>query len=281
MSRPQFLEDGRSTWTEAIDRQAAVFWAQQSLASSDGGIERKDDDAANLSDPQTSREIRHWYWFLWQTSRVAVTTETRWLFQNTNRILVQDSEWRGRMVRSHAPQMPGSSIGSTVSTFIYQSKSLNCQDGTSGTKMYFQLKERSGRLRRWRLRLMELELDIFHHAGINLQEADALFRFPTVNGYAEPIGIEVVIEFVLHDDNKLCLVDPEADAYFELKEIAYWRPRRTSRRIYSCPLSTIQPKQRRLNFFVKGPEPPLRSRARNLTQTTRYSCASNKRRCFL
>lgn len=54
-----------------------------------------------------------------------------------------------------------------------------------------------------------------HSAGIAQQAADMLSPLPTTNGFAECIEDDIPTQCVDHFDNAPCLVDPDADAYFE------------------------------------------------------------------
>lgn len=75
----------------------------------------------------------------------------------------------------------------------------------------------SGRLARFRLRPMELEMNIVHGAGIVHLTADALSCLPTMNGSAEHIEDDILIKCLVHNGYEPCLVDPDAESYFHWK----------------------------------------------------------------
>lgn len=64
---------------------------------------------------------------------------------------------------------------------------------------------------------MEFEFVIVHHAGIFHQAADAPFHLQTAYRCAEPMHDDMTIQYMVHYDNEPCLVDPDADSYFEVK----------------------------------------------------------------
>jgi len=78
------------------------------------------------------------------------------------------------------------------------------------------LSDASGKLQRWRLRLLEFEFDVVHRPGIKHQAADALSRLNTQGEDEEPLEDEVptlliATEAVEADEHEVCVIFPAED----------------------------------------------------------------------
>lgn len=102
---------------------------------------------------------------------------------------------------------------SAVTASLPKRFSFNHPEKPSGVAMVLDLKESTGRLALWRLRLMEFSFEIVHCPRLSHQAADAMSRQPKVD--QEAVDEAKVVD---NDIPTYCKLGQQSDTLCETKE---------------------------------------------------------------